>query len=199
MNNTNALIIIAKHPEKAKVKTRLAGPLSDKKRIMFYMYLVEDTMKRLGGIMGVDTIIAFAPQDESEYFAKFKVRLLPLPAGDLGERMFYAFKEVFQQGYKKAALVGVDIPALSDEIIAKAFHLLSESDVVFGPAKDGGYYLIGMKKVIRELFEGVPWSSKETLRKSIEHAQQAHCSVSLTETLSDIDTIDDVKRAGFKL
>jgi rSAM/selenodomain-associated transferase 1 len=199
MKNENALIIIAKHPQKAEVKTRLSRSLSDKKRIKLYTYLVEDTMKRLGRIESIDTFIACAPMDSSKYFSRFGLSLLPLPEGDLGERMFYAFGEIFKRGYRRSALVGVDIPALTGKIVAEAFNLLSENDVVFGPAQDGGYYLIGMTKLMRELFEGVPWSSNETLGKSVENAKRSRCRVAFTRPLSDIDTIEDVRKAGFQM
>jgi rSAM/selenodomain-associated transferase 1 len=156
-------------------------------------------MNSLGSIEGVDTFIAFAPTERRAFFDAFGLCLLPLPSGDLGERMLYAFREVFSSGYKKAALVGVDIPDLSPRIVTKAFGLLSEHDVVFGPARDGGYYLVGIKEPLQELFTDIPWSSETTLDISVQRARHAGRSVSFTETLSDIDTIEDVKKAGFHL
>ncbi len=197
MKNSNALIIIAKYPEKERVKTRLKGLISDDKRVQLYVTLLDRTMQKLGKIPGVDTFIAFAPESAAEYFSRFNVRLIPLHDGDLGEGMFHAFREVFNAGYKKAALVGADIPDISSPVILDAFDALSGSDLVYGPAKDGGYYLVGMRKLIREVFEDVPWSSEKTLERSLYQAERHGYSVSLTETLNDIDTIDDVIRAGF--
>lgn len=197
MKNKNALIIIAKHPDKGSVKTRLTGMMTDENRLKLYTFLLKSAFSRLGSINGVDTFIAFAPVYAQRYFSSFGLYLLPLPEGDLGVRMFHAFRKVFSNGYQKAALVGVDIPDLSSRIILKAFELLNNSDVVFGPAQDGGYYLTGMKKPIRELFHGIPWSSEVTLQRSMEKARGLGYAVSLTEKLSDIDTIEDVKKAGF--
>ncbi|NOZ67673.1 MAG: glycosyltransferase [Deferribacteres bacterium] len=194
--NRNALIIIAKYPEKEKVKTRLKGLIPDDKRIELYVALLNQTMEKLGRIEGVDTFIAFAPEDAGEYFLRFNVRLIPLQEGDLGAGMFHAFREVFNAGYEKALLVGADIPDISSRIIMNAFNALSGSDLVYGPAKDGGYYLVGMRKLIREVFEEVPWSSEKTLEKSLYQARRHGYSVALTETLNDIDTIDDAIRAG---
>jgi rSAM/selenodomain-associated transferase 1 len=148
MKNKNALIIIAKHPDKGSVKTRLSGMMTDEKRLKIYTFLLKSTFSRLGSINGVDTFIAFAPRQAERYFSSFGLYLLPLPDGDLGVRMFHAFREVFSNDYQKAALVGVDIPDLSPHIIQMGFELLNNSDIVFGPAQDGGYYLIGMKKPI---------------------------------------------------
>jgi rSAM/selenodomain-associated transferase 1 len=197
MKNKNALIIIAKHPDKGSVKTRLSGKMTDEDRLKIYTFLLKSTFSRLGSINRVDTFIAFAPKHAERYFSSFGLYLLPLPEGDLGVKMFHAFREVFSNGYQKAALVGVDIPDLSSHIIQKGFELLNNSDVVFGPAQDGGYYLIGMKKPIHALFHEIPWSSEITLQRSREKARALGYTVSLTEKLSDIDTIEDVKKAGF--
>lgn len=194
--NDNALIIIAKYPEEAYVKTRLKGMMPDEKRMELYISMLENTLTKLKSIPGVDTFIAYAPENEGDYFAKFGVRLIALHKGDLGVRMFYAFNEVFNAGYQRAALVGVDIPDLSSTIIQRAFELLSLKDIVYGPAEDGGYYLVGMSKLIKEIFEDVPWSSEHTLNKSLEKAGQFSYSVDFTETLFDIDTIDDIERAN---
>jgi len=194
--NTDALIIIAKHPEKGKVKTRLNGHLSDDKIVELYIYLLNNTVRKLKAVPGIDTFIAFAPEGARDYFTEFGVRTISLPDGDLGSRMLHAFQEVFHTGYQKASLVGADIPDLSVPIIRKSIELLSGNDIVFGPAKDGGYYLVGMRKLLREIFEDVPWSSGQTLEKSLEQARRFGYSVAFTEMLSDIDTIEDVKRAG---
>ena len=198
MNNRNSLIIIAKSPEKEHVKTRLKGLLTDEKRLRLYESMLEQTVSKLKSILGVDTFIAFAPPDSEAYFSGFGVNLIPLPPGDLGVRMFHAFKEVFKKGYLRAALVGADIPDLSDSIITRAFELLSLNDLVFGPAEDGGYYLVGMSSLIKEVFEGVPWSSGQTLEKSLKQAGLYGHSVGFTDTLSDIDTIEDLKKSGLE-
>jgi rSAM/selenodomain-associated transferase 1 len=192
----NILIIIAKHPDKDKVKTRLKGSMTDEKRVEFYRGLLKDTILRLGKISGVDTCIAYAPHNAEDYFMKFSLDTIPLPPGDLGFRMLHAFTEVFKAGYTKALLVGVDIPGLTESIILEAFKCLSDKDIVFGPALDGGYYLVGMKGLKKEIFFDVPWSSAITLKKSLVRAEQLGYSVGMTEMLSDIDTIDDAKTAG---
>ena len=194
--NDKALIIIAKYPEPKSVKTRLKDLLPDKERLKLYIGLLEDTVQRLKAVPGVDMFIAYAPPDAEDYFSRFGARLIPLTEGDLGERMQYAFAKVFAEGYQKAVLVGVDIPGLSAAITLKSFEPLSDNDIVYGPAEDGGYYLVGMRKLIQEIFEDVPWSSDQTLKRSLEKTAQSGYSVALTETLYDIDTIEDAKRAG---
>lgn len=198
MKNRNALIIIAKTPRGDSVKTRLNGFMTEEKRIKLYEYLLQTTINKLSAIRGVDTWIAYPPLNDDDYFSQFRTGLLPLPEGDLGERMYHAFSMVFDKGYQKAVLVGVDIPELSESVILHAFELLSKSDIAFGPARDGGYYLVGMNTLINEIFELIQWSTAQTLKQSIERAQKFGYSVAFTETLSDIDTAEDVKRAGFE-
>lgn len=194
----NALIIIAKYPEKGKVKTRVRE-LSGEKRVQLYEQLLIGTMDKLGDIPGIDTFIAFAPENAEQYFSNYKVCLIPLHEGDLGIRMFEAFQKVFIKGYRKAVLVGADIPHLSASIILKSFEVLTEKDLVYGPAKDGGYYLVGMRRLIKDVFEDVPWSSDQTLKKSIWKAESSGYSVGFTEMLSDIDTFEDIKRTGYEI
>jgi hypothetical protein len=195
MKNLNALIIIAKYPEKGLVKTRIKG-LSDEQRVDLYTRLLNDTMEKLSTIPGVDTYIAFAPSDTKEYFTRFKVGLIPLSDGDLGQRMYEAFHITFQRDYEKVSLVGADIPGLSVSIVMDSFNQLSDNDLVYGPARDGGYYLIGMRKLIKEVFNDVPWSTERTLEISIKNAEKAVCSVSLITELSDIDTFKDANKHG---
>ena len=192
----NALIIIAKYPEKKNVKTRLKGSMSDEQRLDLYVSLLNRAMTDLGDITGVDTFIAYAPKEREDYFLRFNLGLIPLNKGDLGAGMFKAFEEVFNLGYKRASLVGADIPDLSARIILEAFNVLLENDLVYGPAKDGGYYLVGMRKLIKEVFDNVPWSSDRTLKKSLEQASKSGKTVGFTEMLSDIDRIEDVRNAG---
>jgi len=195
MKNLNALIIIAKYPEKGVVKTRIRG-LSDEQRVELYTRLLNDTMGKLSLIPGVDTYIAYAPENTKEYFSRFNVGLIPLSEGDLGQRMYEAFHKTFQKGYKKISLVGADIPDLSKSIIIDSFKQLSDSDLVYGPARDGGYYLVGMRKLIKDVFNDVPWSSHRTLETSMNNARQAGYSIGLITVLSDIDTFEDAKKHG---
>ena len=194
--NSDALIIIAKYPEIESVKTRLKGHIPDNERLELYIHLLNITVQKLCSIPGVDTFIAFAPADKTEYFKKFKQRLIPLRTTDLGEGMYEAFKSVFNSGYQRAALVGADIPELSVSVINDAMEVLSLKDLVYGPAKDGGYYLIGMSRLIKEVFHNIQWSSEQTLTMSLIQAELHGYSSGFTKTLSDIDTINDIKEAS---
>ncbi len=195
MINRNALIIIAKYPQIGAVKTRIRG-LSDDQRVELYNKLLNDTMVKLSSISGMDTFIAFAPDNAGDFFSRFNVGLIPLSEGDLGDRMYQAFQDTFQKGYEKISLVGADIPDLSSAIIKDSLNKLREYDIVFGPVTDGGYYLIGMKRLIHEVFFNVPWSADNTLNISVKNAKQAGYSIGFTVELSDVDTYEDAQRHG---
>lgn len=197
MKNKKALIIFAKTPHRNHVKTRLIGHLSEEQRLNLYISLLSNTINRLKDIKGVDTYISYSPANRDSYFTKYSLRIFPQSKGDIGDRMFNAIREILNKGYEKAVLVGVDIPDISASIVLKAFDLLSHHDIVFGPARDGGYYLVGLKTPIMEIFRDIQWSTKQTLKQSIENAESLDCSIAFTEILSDIDTIEDVRQAGF--
>jgi len=197
VKNSNALIIIAKYPEAGAVKTRLNGSMRDDDILRLYTHLLEQTILNLRQIPGVDTYIAYMPGTAKIYFSRFLTGLVPLSPDDLGANMSHSFEVIFGKGHRKAVLVGADIPGLSASIVLNAFDLLSDNDLVFGPAEDGGYYLVGMSKLIREVFENVTWSSEQTLRESLEQAGKSGYTAGYTKKLRDIDTIEDVKKAGF--
>jgi glycosyltransferase A (GT-A) superfamily protein (DUF2064 family) len=108
--------------------------------------------------------------------------------------MYDAIRHVLDMHYEKAVLVGVDIPDLSASIIEDAFHMLSINDAVFGPAKDGGYYLVGLKRPVKELFVDIEWSTAHTLKQTVMKAGVLGLTVSFTDTLFDLDTMEDFKK-----
>jgi rSAM/selenodomain-associated transferase 1 len=191
MKNQNALIIFAKSPEAGNVKTRLAGHLDDAERLRLYTSMLEGTVGKLRSIPEADTLICYV--GDKEYFTKFGLKLFPQSEGDLGERMHLAMKKLLDEGYGKAVLVGVDIPGLTPAIIREAFKLLSDHDAVFGPASDGGYYLVGLKAPNREIFTGIEWSTNTTLKQTLAKAKAAGLKITITDILSDVDRPEDLK------
>jgi len=113
--------------------------------------------------------------------------------GDLGLKMQKAFEQQFENEYDKIVLIGSDTPHISNEIINETFEQLQYNDIVIGPSKDGGYYLIAFNKKIflDEVFKNIPWSTSEVLKQTLQklHAKKVHL---LTE-LNDIDILDDLK------
>jgi len=149
-----------------------------------------------GGLRGVNLCICY--QDDPgavDYFASLApgVELTPQRGADLGERMAAAFMERFAGGDGSVAIIGSDSPDLPPVYVMEAFRLLDEgSDAVFGPAEDGGYYLVAMKRVWPELFTDLPWSSESLLAASLARAAQSGIGVGLLPPWSDLDEWGDL-------
>jgi rSAM/selenodomain-associated transferase 2/rSAM/selenodomain-associated transferase 1 len=133
----------------------------------------------------------------------------PQGRGDLGRRMARAFEEAFRDSKEAAVIVGSDIPGISTDIIQQAFERLKKNDLVLGPARDGGYYLIGMKNTIptetfARLFIGINWGTGKVLSQTLQTARESGLGFSLLESLADVDRPVDlhhwqvIKRAAAK-
>jgi uncharacterized protein len=192
--NQKAIIVFQKNLVLGKVKTRLAVDLGKEKTLDIYRHLVISTYKVLQPLKDTEIFIFF-----SDYMEELPLEV-PLnfigylqKGNDLGERMLNAFIDVFKNGYKSAVIIGTDCPYLTKEILMDAFDFLGEKDVVLGPAEDGGYYLLGMKTVIPELFKNIPWSTDKVLELSLDVIRSQKLSFRLLPLLSDIDTLEDWK------
>jgi hypothetical protein len=108
-------------------------------------------------------------------------------------RMAAAFGEGFRRGARRVAIVGTDVPGVSREHVLAALASLDGHDLAVGPAHDGGYYLLAMRRPEPRLFEGVAWSTPLVLRETLERAASLGLRVASLETLVDVDTLDDVR------
>ena len=198
MPSPDALIIFVKNPELGKVKTRIAKTLGDEKALQIYLALQRHIRNITINLHLVKLLYygEYIPDkddwDESIYLKKLQ------SDGDIGQRMYHALNEALQS-FERVVLIGSDIAQISEEIILKAFKKLDGSDVVFGPALDGGYYLIGLKEVKEKLFSNIQWSTNTVLKQSILNAQELELEVSFVDELSDIDYAEDWKKYGWKL
>lgn len=191
-----ALIIMAKSPLSENVKTRLAPEYNEEERREIYARLLEGTIGRLREIKGTETMIAFTPQDHKEQFMSYGLRLFPQIEGSIGQRMSRAIELALGEGYERVALVGADIPGLTHKVVEKAFEVLERADMAMGPSLDGGYYLIAMKRPHPGIFEDIPWSSPDTLARTLQKAVTLGINVELIDNLTDIDTPDDLRKYG---
>lgn len=191
------LIIFAKNPIKGKVKTRLAATIGEEKALRIYEDLLEYTCEIVTPVDAKKTVYYsdYIAQDDlwnNSFFDKKQQN-----GADLGERMNNAVQESFLTQNENTIIIGTDCRELDSETINKAFNSLTYVDVVLGPAFDGGYYLIGVKKaneeLNHELFEGIDWSTSKVLEQTIAKIDKKKLSYILLKTLSDIDTEDDLK------
>jgi rSAM/selenodomain-associated transferase 1 len=120
------------------------------------------------------------------------VRLLDQEGDDLGARMDGVFHTLFARGYGRVVIAGTDVPSLPLETYHQAVQLLDRYDAVLGPALDGGYYLIGLKKAAPPLFRDIPWSTDRVLALTKEKAAMQGLSVGFLPEWRDVDTIDDL-------
>ena len=107
--------------------------------------------------------------------------------------MHAAFEALFAQGYQQVLIIGTDAPTLPLDHVKQALTRLEQHDLVLGPALDGGYYLIGLKRPIQALFHDIPWSTDQVLKRTQEQAAKAGLTVALLEPWRDVDTLDDLQ------
>ncbi|MEI6653120.1 MAG: TIGR04282 family arsenosugar biosynthesis glycosyltransferase [Chlorobiaceae bacterium] len=196
MNKSNRLLIIlSKNPEAGMVKTRLAHTIGDKKALEIYETLRQHTARVADKVHAERQVFfsRFIPSFDLFLTSNFSVRLQE--GDDLGERMLHAIKSGFESGFHHVMLIGTDCYELNPAILEEAFSVLERADAVIGPATDGGFYLIGMNRVMPELFLDRKWSTPDVLGKTIAILKQLDTPYELLVELPDIDTFDDLKKS----
>jgi len=194
--NDKLLIVFSKNPVAGWVKTRLAASIGDAEALRIYEQLRELTKQATTGINASKAIAYsdFIPNTDLLLASDTEAWLQQ--GSDLGERMHRAFVKGFSLGFSRIALIGTDCPELSPFILDLAFTKLETSDVVLGPARDGGFYLVALKRPFPELFLGRIWSTSSVLNDSQRIVREHGKSCDLLPALSDIDTIDDLKASS---
>lgn len=188
-----ALIIFTRNPEIGKCKTRLANTIGNEAALNIYKFLLKHTAN-ISESINADKYVFYTEKIKKEDLWNDTIFRKKLQKGDdLGKRMENAFIDLFESGYQKVIIVGSDLLDLKDEHIIDAFEKLNEHDVVFGPAKDGGYYLLGLSKLQACIFRNKPWSETNLLDVTLKELGQKNISLTLLETLNDIDTFEDLK------
>lgn len=192
----SALIIFAKAPIPGQVKTRLCPPLTPDEAASLHGSVVLDMLERSRGTASMDRFLACAPSADHVFFKileeRYGIRLVTQIGGDLGARMARAMAEAFASGYQRVLVIGTDLPTLPGPAFGDAVKLLAAHDLVLGPALDGGYYLIGLRKPAPELFAGVPWSTNRVLAVTQDKAAALGLTTALLPVRRDIDTVEDL-------
>jgi len=188
----NALIIFVRNLEKGKVKQRLAKSIGDDRAIDVYGYLLEHTKDitiscKYNLFVFYSHYIHIADVFDDHVFSKHVQE-----GEDLGERMMNAFKKVFELGCKNICIIGSDCYELQTYTLIDAFTKLHERDVVIGPAKDGGYYLFGIKKLQPDLFANKEWGTSSVFDDTITTITNLGLTYAELPVLNDIDTIEDL-------
>lgn len=189
------LAIFAKTPRAGTVKTRMMPFLSPEGCAELYRCMLLDTVCRVGQLP-VTTVIFYA--GDSGFFKENfpAVEIYPQQGGELGERLEHAFGLLAELGYTKRVVMGTDSPDLPRGYLEEAFRLLDAADTVFGPAEDGGYYLIGLKGESAGIFRDISWSTPAVLCQSLERVRLAGRSSVLLPRWYDVDSSSDLFRPG---
>ncbi len=195
-----ALLVFLKAPRAGQVKTRLAAGLGTdgpERATAIYRRLVEATVaetRRMADV-GTHVILCVEPRDALSEVAVWlgddPIVAAQAP-GDLGARMATAMRDAFAAGASRVVVVGSDCPGFRAHHAALAFRALDDHDLVIGPARDGGYWLIGARDGVPPVFSDVPWSTPEVFAVTRAHASEAGLTVDLLETLADVDTVEDL-------
>lgn len=187
------LVIFVKEPHPGRVKTRLGRDIGMVAAAWWFRHQSSSLVRRLSRDARWETWLAVAPDREgmASRIWPAGVRRWPQGPGDLGVRMGRVFRR-FPPG--PVVIVGADIPDIRPAHIVEAFRALGRTDAVFGPATDGGYWLIGLSRGRRAapagLFKGVRWSTSDALADTV--ASLGGASVAYVETISDVDSADDL-------
>ena len=190
MDTQNALIIFVRNPVLGKVKTRLAASMGDEKALAVYKYLLQHT-KNITENLPVTKFVFYADDiNEDDLWNGFEKRLQT--GNDLGERMTNAFWELFKNGFKKICIIGSDCLELDTEILNAAFTALSNTDIIIGPATDGGYYLLGMKKDCTVVFTKNNWGESSVYDTTIAIIKENNLQYLPLKMLTDVDTETDL-------
>jgi uncharacterized protein len=199
LSTENCLIVFTRCPEPGRCKTRLIPALGADGAAAVHEALVEHTMAWIGS--AADEGIAVEVRYTGDNLERLrllggaavrKVRFEPQQGEDLGCRLANAFEFAIQRESSKVAIIGTDCPELNLSLVKAAFAQLDKSDLVLGPASDGGYYLIALRKPARKLFQRIPWGGPTVLQETLRKAKDLNMTFELLPTLADIDRPEDL-------
>ncbi|TNJ43834.1 TIGR04282 family arsenosugar biosynthesis glycosyltransferase [Tamlana fucoidanivorans] len=188
------VIVFVKNLKLGKVKTRLAKTIGDLGAFEVYTELVKVTEKATKQLE-TDVRVYFSDAIVASKWSHAKKAVQQ--GVDLGERMQNAFQKGFNDGYKHIVLIGSDLPEITEHHLRDGLQKLKHHDVVFGPAQDGGYYLIGLSEMHECIFKNKPWSQSNLLRETLDELHVKQAKIATLVTLNDIDTFDDLKASSF--
>ena len=188
--------VMVKYPEPGMVKTRLAADIGMEQAALICRQLITRVMNQtMPAGAGYERYIFYDPPNRRKDFESWfpDEIFMAQSDGDIGRRMDSGIRLLLKNGAEKAVITGSDIPDISSEIITQAFDALDRADVVLGPARDGGYYLIGMKRPMPELFRNISWSSEDVFSETVNTIRKSGKSYGTLPALSDLDTVEDLK------
>ncbi len=188
-NLERGLIIFARKPVLGKVKTRLAATIGDEKALDIYKKLLAHT-NGVANAVCCERFAFLTEKDEDNFWKGFSYELQT--GACLGDRMQAAFNLLFAKGFERCIIIGSDCPGLTTEFIDSAFYNLKSNDIVIGEATDGGYYLLGMKKLHSYLFKNKNWSTETVFTETLKDIKQHGITYHRMPVLNDVDEEKDI-------
>jgi len=188
--DTDRLLVFVKAPVPGTVKTRLAATLGSAAACEAYETLVRHLLRQFRGFSSVS--LCFTPDDQAsriEPWLETGWQSRPQGPGDLGDRLNRAFDEAFAQGAERVIALGSDCPYVTASDVRTAFRRLGGCDTLVGPATDGGYWLLGLKRSQPALFWGIPWSTDQVLGETLRRCKEAKLKIDLMGILEDVDDL----------
>ncbi len=200
LRRADVLGVFVKAPTPGQVKTRLAADLGAPGAAELYRVLGRGVVSACVS-PGYDTAVWFAPADARrtvrEWLQGLGVDAFRAQApGALGVRMAAAFLRHFRDGARRVILIGSDCPAIDSRLVSTALAELGQHDLVLGPAHDGGYYLIGLRRAVPQLFRGIAWSTEAVLEQTLVRARRLRLRPAFLPVLRDVDTASDARAMG---
>ncbi|MBD2183877.1 TIGR04282 family arsenosugar biosynthesis glycosyltransferase [Planktothrix sp. FACHB-1355] len=197
------LILFTRYPEPGKAKTRLIPVLGAEGAANLHRQMTENAIaqaKQLQSFHSLSLEVHFTGGNfplMQEWLGN-EMTYRQQAEGNIGFRMASAFQTAFSNNIDNVIIIGSDCPALNYEILAQAFQALQQHDLVLGPATDGGYYLIGLRHFIPQLFTDISWSTSEVFRQTVEIAGKLNLAAAYLTELSDVDRPEDLSILDFR-
>ncbi len=192
----DTLLVVAKQPAPGQTKTRLCPPLTPVQAAALYDCFLRDTLDTMRKVQGVQRVIGFLPEGAQDYFNQLApdMGLVCQRGASLGERLDNLLTEALTNGAQRAVVMDSDSPTLPAAYLSQAFEGLASADVVLGPTRDGGYYLIGLKQPQPHLLRQVQMSTPNVLSDTLKLTEATGLTVSLLPSWYDVDTIADLRQ-----
>jgi len=194
----NHLLIFVKAPIPGKVKTRLGKDIGHVKSANLYKKIAQKIILKCMHPELYTTLVFFYPYNQRALISQWlnieDEYLFPQICNNIGDNMFNAFKDSFEMGAKKSVLIGSDCIDINKAIITDAFNSLESCNIILGPSFDGGYYLIGLNKPDRCVFEDIKWGTDSVFNDTLKNVRTNKMKYKLLKKLDDIDTLEDLEK-----
>jgi rSAM/selenodomain-associated transferase 1 len=195
----NCLVIVAKEPVEGHCKTRLAKTIGHSAATALYESFLLDIRDRLVRDIQdyCDIVVAYTPDSDPKFFESYCPngwKYVPQRGADLGDRLHHVIGDALELGYERVVVMSSDSPDLPNEYIYSAFNRLSDHDAVLGPCEDGGYYLIGVRRLLPHLFQNIAWSTEVVAEQTIARAKECGAMLTMLPVWYDVDGEQDLQR-----